>query len=77
MRSSLDLLAQVRFRCCCGSRLSPLTEVKIFQGVIRPNVTVVALEDINTALDALKAHEVTGRMVVVPGLNSTATNGRR
>ncbi|KAL1945814.1 hypothetical protein VTO73DRAFT_1816 [Trametes versicolor] len=48
------------------------------QGVIRPNVTVVALEDINTALDALKAHEVTGRMVVVPGFNSTAaTNGRR
>ncbi|EIW62659.1 GroES-like protein [Trametes versicolor FP-101664 SS1] len=46
------------------------------QGVIKPNITVAPLEDINTALEALTAHDVTGRMVVIPGLNSTATTRR-
>lgn len=48
-----------------------------FQGVIQPNITLVDLEDVNTALDALKAHEVTGRMVTIPGLKSNGTNIRR
>ncbi|KAH9858854.1 GroES-like protein [Lenzites betulinus] len=47
------------------------------QGVVKPNVTVAALEDINTVLSALSAHEITGRTVVVPGLKSNTTSSRR
>ncbi|KAH9858846.1 GroES-like protein [Lenzites betulinus] len=46
------------------------------QGIVKPTITVAALEDINTVLSSLTAHEVTGRMVVVPGLQSNTTNTR-
>ncbi|KAI0633255.1 GroES-like protein [Trametes polyzona] len=47
------------------------------QGVVKPNITTAPLEDINTVLEALKAHEVTGRVVILPGSSSNGTNSRR
>ncbi|KAI0823372.1 GroES-like protein [Trametes gibbosa] len=49
------------------------------QGIVKPNITVAPLEDINSILAALSAHEITGRMVVMPGFksNNTVTNTRR
>ncbi|KAH9858855.1 hypothetical protein C2E23DRAFT_880275 [Lenzites betulinus] len=40
------------------------------QGIMKPNVTVAALEDINTVLSALSAHEMAGRT----GLKSNVTS---
>ncbi|KAH9858847.1 GroES-like protein [Lenzites betulinus] len=68
MRSAFDLLAQVG-----GDQYylqSPPDKRVRFQGIVKPVVTVAALEDVNSVLSSLTAHQITGRTVVVPGLNS-------
>ncbi|KAI0749440.1 N-benzyl-3-pyrrolidinol dehydrogenase [Daedaleopsis nitida] len=37
-------------------------------GTVKPIVSTVTLENVNVALDALKANEVTGRMIITPSM---------
>lgn len=60
MRSSPNLLAQVRVECYHGP--SCISADRKLISSRSHSLTVAALEDINTALDTMKAHEVTGRM---------------
>ncbi|KAH9858849.1 GroES-like protein [Lenzites betulinus] len=47
------------------------------QGIVKPVVNVAPLEDVNSVLSSLTAHQITGRMAVVPGLvQFNATSGR-
>lgn len=65
LRASLDLLSQVsasRQHLVRGSSLTPL------QGVVKPVVNTVPLEDVVEVFNDLRASAVTGRTVLVPTL---------